>query len=935
MKNFILSICAVALFALSSCDKYDDGPLSNRVENLENRVKSLEEQCKQLNTNVTSIQTLVNAMENGDAITSVTPIKEGEKEVGYTFAFVKSPSISVYHGKDGQDGVNGINGADGTNGSAPVIGIKQDEKGDYYWTINGEWILSEDGNKVGTTGTSDVVLPEFKIDKDNWLMSADGGKTWVNLGKGTADGKNAVFNDIDTSDPQKVTFTLSDGTKFTLPRQAELTIKFDEQTLAELKSVSPNSTYNISYVVEGSVVGLKLEVISSGNVKAKLNNRNSAKGTISIITGDAIDEYDKVILLASNGKVTVMSSISFGEEDFLQVTSGTTYQVPKTGGTVSINLETNTDFDLSIPDEDKHWVSKVESRTHRQETITLLIRENKDVARTSHIQLVDKDGNAFTSIEINQGNGKEEEFLKVTSGETYQVPTTGGSVSINIETNTDYSLSIPTDVKSWISTVESRANRKETITLLVSENNGDARSATIQIVDKTGKAFTSIKISQEEFTFSIPSDMTIAFPDENFRSYVLSNFDKDKDGVISGKEALNVTRVSCGFKSIKSLEGIQYFKNLNDLSCYYNQLTSLDLSNNTALTNLECYSNQLTSLDLSNNTVLTNLKCSSNKLTSLDVSGFKALIELDCSFNHSMTSLDVSGCTSLTKLDCNSTNDLRTLDVSSSTALTYLNCYFNKLTSLDVSNNTVLNELNCEKNQLTSLDVKKNTTLKKLNCGNNKLTTLDVSNNTMLTELDCHLNKLTMLDVFKNTSLTKLVCGNNQLTSLDITRNTALIDLECYSNQLTILNVSDCTMLKSLDCNDNQLSSLDVSRNTLLSKLNCDKNKLSTLDVSNNMALTFLRCYLNNLTLLNISKNEALTELHCDMNQLTSLDVTSCTALSKLYCLDNKLTTLDLSKNTALTDLYCSMSTLNTLYLKSGITISNMSKGNAEIIYVD
>jgi Leucine-rich repeat (LRR) protein len=48
-----------------------------------------------------------------------------------------------------------------------------------------------------------------------------------------------------------------------------------------------------------------------------------------------------------------------------------------------------------------------------------------------------------------------------------------------------------------------------------------------------------------------------------------------------------------------------------------NQLTSLDVSQNTALTELDCNDNQLTSLNVSQNTALTYLDCSDNQLTSL------------------------------------------------------------------------------------------------------------------------------------------------------------------------------------------------------------------------------------------------------------------------------------------------------------------------------
>ena len=85
--------------------------------------------------------------------------------------------------------------------------------------------------------------------------------------------------------------------------------------------------------------------------------------------------------------------------------------------------------------------------------------------------------------------------------------------------------------------------------------------------------------------------------------------------------------------------------------CVYNQLTSLDVSANTALTYLDCASNQLTSLDVSGCTALTELSCSSNSLTSLDMSGCTALTAVVC-YSNQLTSLDVSANTALTELYC-------------------------------------------------------------------------------------------------------------------------------------------------------------------------------------------------------------------------------------------------------------------------------------------
>ena len=221
--------------------------------------------------------------------------------------------------------------------------------------------------------------------------------------------------------------------------------------------------------------------------------------------------------------------------------------------------------------------------------------------------------------------------------------------------------------------------------------------------------------------------------------------------------------------ALTSLQGIEYFESLTQLSCYYNQLTSLNISANTALTTLWCYNNSLTSLDVSGCTVLTELSCPFNQLTSLDLSANTALTGLSCT-----------------------SNQLTTLDVSANTALTELSCENNQLTTLDISANTALTELYCYGNQLTSLDVSANMALMWLSCSYNSLETLDISKNTALTQLDCSSNSLTTLDVSANTALTWLSCENNPGDGVSTFPVTAWFDndtkpdnLEIYQGQWT------------------------------------------------------------------------------------------------------------------------------------------------------
>ena len=82
------------------------------------------------------------------------------------------------------------------------------------------------------------------------------------------------------------------------------------------------------------------------------------------------------------------------------------------------------------------------------------------------------------------------------------------------------------------------------------------------------------------------------FPDDNFRNYLLEQ-DYGKDGVLTEAEIRNITVMDVSEKDIKSLKGIEYFTALDSLDCSVNELTTLDVSKNTALNVLTCCGNQI------------------------------------------------------------------------------------------------------------------------------------------------------------------------------------------------------------------------------------------------------------------------------------------------------------------------------------------------------
>lgn len=306
-KIFSILILAATLFNIGCFSEYDDSAVWDELKKHNERISKLETLCSQMNTNISSLQTIVTALQANDYITSVAPITQNGVEIGYTITFAKNGSITIYHGKDGKDGADGQNGKDGingtdgkdgvngTDGSTPIIGVKKDSDGVYYWTVNGEWLLDDAGNKVkavgtdgkdgangkdgvdgtngtdgkdgvnGTNGTNgtDGITPQLKIENDYWYVSYDNGASWTELGLATSEESDScIIKDI-TETESAVIFTIADGSTITISKSGSSTpnddiIQFVDQN-AKLLCISYFDTDNdgeLSYAEAAAVTEL-------------------------------------------------------------------------------------------------------------------------------------------------------------------------------------------------------------------------------------------------------------------------------------------------------------------------------------------------------------------------------------------------------------------------------------------------------------------------------------------------------------------------------------------------------------------------------------------------------------------------------------------------------------------------------------------------------
>lgn len=282
------------------------------------------------------------------------------------------------------------------------------------------------------------------------------------------------------------------------------------------------------------------------------------------------------------------------------------------------------------------------------------------------------------------------------------------------------------------------------------------------------------------------------FPDAYFRNYIKKNFDMDSDCKLNYEEKSNIVNIHIEDTRTASLEGIQYFFNLEKLEIYninyagFNDLTSIDLSNNSKLTYLDLeFLNKLEKIDLRYNTELFDLK----------LSGCTSLTELDLTYNKSLTTLYIWGCEMLEKVKLNSYDKLSSLFIEDSSLVDITKCKslvnlsikisqpsldlsdFTKLASLFVHNSTGKKLIDLKLDNNKALEI-----LYLYNCDG--LETIDLANNTNLTELEISsCNSLKKLDLKNNKKIKRLHISNcDLLKNIDISNNKLLSEIDNFSN---------------------------------------------------------------------------------------------------------------------------------------------------------
>ena len=371
-------ILGAAAFLFIGCSTFDDTQINSRVDDLENRITELERLVNELTSNLGTLVTAIDALENQDRIVSINKLPG---DAGWEIVFAQSGTVTVY------------NGANGKDGDSPVIGVQKDTDGIYYWTLNGEFLLDENNQKIPATAQYGV--PQIKIEDGKFWFSTDGEK-WIECGDVASEGIGTIKGVEDKGD--SVVFTLYDDSTITIPKVQSFALNIENTEVG----IAAGETAQIPYTITAADDATKITAIPVAGYSVSIAKTSSSEGTLNITAPDPVVDADIYVVAVNGDGVTSGKILSFAAGQLEVVYDA--QNVPAKGGNVSVTVNTNIEYDVVIPEEDRTWISLVpDTKALRQDVLTFSVAENTATSqRSSTISINYKSGDPAKTFVIVQ-----------------------------------------------------------------------------------------------------------------------------------------------------------------------------------------------------------------------------------------------------------------------------------------------------------------------------------------------------------------------------------------------------------------------------------------------------------------------------------------------------------------------------------------------------
>lgn len=505
------------------------------------------------------------------------------------------------------------------------------------------------------------------------------------------------------------------------------------------------------------------------------------------------------------------------------------------------------------------WVEVDKTEGESGESVvkfTVSTTNETDAAKEVTFNFVSGSEKAPLKIQQNQ----EGKLIIDEDSKTISVSNTEQNVTVKLQTNIEPVTATIAEGVDWIEAVDTRAMIDKEFSFKVLANTGGPREATITFTNSDDSEQIVIKQAGKELTYPA------VIPDKVLKTYIMTNFDTNKDGEISKEEAEAVKAIELTGSEIASIDGLEYFPNLETVDFTTHRLLKADFS--------QCYA--LKELNLSSGAGLSSVVLPA-----------------------SLEELSVMSCNKLKKIDLSVAPNLKNLYASSA----------GFVVAPDLSKNTKLEIIGFSSAKFSTIDVSKNTELKSLNVGGDVFNSLDVTNNTKLTNLAV-TGTITTLDLTKSAQLEVLNISNTKISEIDVTNCPYLRSIDFGSTPIVEIDLSRNLLLTSASAYmANSLKTVWLSKGqTIESPLNIEsfiqyKDYEAGPDAIANIEDEAYKTYLltfdkNGDGKLDKTEVEAITEINIKglgIKSLRGVEYVNFTNVRKLDCSDNELTELPIA----------------------------------------
>ena len=306
------------------------------------KLQALQELVGAVNWDLHILDLIVRELDDSHTI---LPESFHQTEDGYEVSFRDGKKIVIPFGKDGVDGRMFV-----------PVGVR-DEDGLYYWTVDGEWLLDAEGNRM-RAGATDGFVPQFKVEDGSWWISLDGGATFSELAACDDMDGFGVFREVQQTTSGKVILTLWDGETVELWSQFPFRMSF-EGPVRDTLLIAAGELLPIPYkvIVEGETD--QPLVVTSGTDGVYLSSLEPVDDTTGVVKVQAPADYaDGYILLsASCGGYSALKMITFRPRVVTLAESFVTVRLGS--GSDPKNLPYQANFDYVVTPAQGSWLEVV------------------------------------------------------------------------------------------------------------------------------------------------------------------------------------------------------------------------------------------------------------------------------------------------------------------------------------------------------------------------------------------------------------------------------------------------------------------------------------------------------------------------------------------------------------------------------------------------